>query len=250
MGFFDNWDGSSVISRKSSHGHHHSSSGKHRKSSSHHHKSSRSERSRSRDRSRDRGGLGSIFGTGGDSHYHKHNSSKASFFSLPNVSSRSFFGFSKPSYYRRSPRQSFVQRAYRKLRRLLRDLLHYARRHPLKVFVLVVMPLVTGGALTALLARFGLRMPAGLERMLGVGARAMSGDGIGLVGEAVRMASGMGGGMGGGGNSSVHLERGRDGGMQWERKMFERDYDGYGGSSRGGGGGWGDMFGSVGKMFS
>ncbi len=51
-------------------------------------------------------------------------------------------------------------------------------------------------------------MPRGLERMLGLGAKAMSGDGIGLVGEAVRMA-------GGAGVSGVSLERGRSGGMQW-----------------------------------
>ncbi len=101
----------------------------------------------------------------------------------------------KPSYYKRSPRPTFVTRAYKKLKRLLRDLVYYAKHHPVKVFMLVIMPLLTGGALTALLARFGLRMPAGLERMMGMGAKAMSGDSIGLVGEAVRMAgaAGLGG---------------------------------------------------------
>ncbi|EQK97514.1 hypothetical protein OCS_06772 [Ophiocordyceps sinensis CO18] len=50
------------------------------------------------------------------------------------------------------------------------------------------MPLVTGGALTALLARFGLRMPPSLERMLGLASRAAAGHGFGLVSDAVRIA--------------------------------------------------------------
>lgn len=132
---------------------------------------------------------------------------------------------SSTSSYRRSPRPNFLTRAYKQLKRLLRDLVYYAKRHPVKVFSLVVLPLLTGGALTALLARFGLRLPPSIERMLGVGARAMSGGGAGLVGEAVRMASGMGGDGG-----RVSLERGYDGGLQWERKSWESDYHG----------GWGD----------
>lgn len=63
------------------------------------------------------------------------------------------------------------------------------------------MPLITGGALTALLARFGLRIPPAIERMLGVASKAATGDSSGLVGEAVRMASGFGG------NSAVRVER-------------------------------------------
>lgn len=132
---------------------------------------------------------------------------------------------SSTSSYRRSPRPNFLTRAYKQLKRLLRDLVYYAKRHPVKVFTLVVLPLLTGGALTALLARFGLRLPPSIERMLGVGARAMSGGTAGLVGEAVRMASGMGGAEG-----KVSLERGHDGGLQWERRSWERDA----------GGGWGD----------
>lgn len=132
------------------------------------------------------------------------------------------------SSYRRSPRPSFFTRAYKQLKRLLRDLVYYAKRHPVKVFTLVILPLITGGALTALLARFGLRLPPGLERMLGMGARAMSGDGIGLVGEAVRMASGMGGG-GREGTTSIHMER-----DSWQRDIG----GGFGGFGGGGGGGW------------
>lgn len=61
----------------------------------------------------------------------------------------------------------------------------------MKVFMLVIMPLITGGALTGLLAKFGLRMPASLQKMFG--------------------AAGGGAGMGGGGargweRSSMHAE--------------------------------------------
>ncbi len=141
----------------------------------------------------------------------------------------------KPSHYKRSPRPTSLHRAYKKLKRLLRDLVYYAKRHPLKVFMLVIMPLLTGGALTALLARFGLRMPAGLERMLGVGAKAMTGDSIGLVGEAVRMAGAAGLGNHSG---SVSLERGRSGDLQWEKRKVDREDGWFGGG-----------LGSVAKMF-
>ncbi|KAH7027460.1 uncharacterized protein B0I36DRAFT_350987 [Microdochium trichocladiopsis] len=239
MGFFDGWDGASVISSSSKHTKHH-------KSSSSSHKSSR-KRSKSRSRSRDRkhrsSGSASVIGNflagSGSSHYNKHNSSKASFFNLGNNSSRSLFGGlgmslthlnapphprsdttstgrSSSSYYRRQPRANFVQRAIKYLKKLLRDLVYYAKRHPMKVFMIVIMPLITGGALTALLATFGLRLPPSVERMLGVAAKTASGDGIGLVGEAVRMASNLGGSGGG----SAFVEHGRDGGLQWERKGY------------------------------
>lgn len=45
------------------------------------------------------------------------------------------------------------------------------RRHPVKVFILVVMPLITGGALAKLLGQFGIRLPRGLDQL--VGARGM-----------------------------------------------------------------------------
>ncbi|KAI8159454.1 hypothetical protein K4K54_008992, partial [Colletotrichum sp. SAR 10_86] len=92
MGFFD-FDNGSVLSHKSSHSRRHSS----------HHKSSKSKhRSRSNSSSRSKSNkrhsapsiVGSIFG-GGDDHYRKHNSSRSSFFGIPNASrsSSGFFGF-------------------------------------------------------------------------------------------------------------------------------------------------------------
>ncbi|RSL56312.1 hypothetical protein CEP54_008911 [Fusarium duplospermum] len=193
MGFLDWNDGASVLSTRSSHR-------RHRSSRSHKKRRSRS-RSRSSSPDRGRSFAGSIFG-GGD-RYGKHNSSRASFFGLGggNNSRSSFFGTNRSSYYKRSPRQGFIQKTYKQLKRLLRDLVHWAKRHPWKVFFLVIMPLITGGALTALLARFGLRIPPAIERMLGVASKAATGDSSGLVGEAVRMASGFGG------NTSVRMER-------------------------------------------
>jgi len=37
----------------------------------------------------------------------------------------------------------------------------------MKVFLLVIMPLITGGALTKILSTVGLRLPPQLERMVG-----------------------------------------------------------------------------------
>ncbi|KAL2128309.1 hypothetical protein VTI74DRAFT_9373 [Chaetomium olivicolor] len=164
-----------------------------------------------------------------------------SFFGLPNPSRSSFFsnfglgGRHSPatgsSYYKRSPRAGFISRTLKKLRRLLRDLLYYAKRHPLKV-VLLLAPLITTGAVTALLAKFGLRLPPFVERMLGVAAKAGSGDSVGLVGEAVKMVSG--GGGAGAKFAKASVERGRGEGMRWERRSLERDFgNGYGGWGRG-----------------
>ncbi|KID99958.1 hypothetical protein MAJ_04015, partial [Metarhizium majus ARSEF 297] len=216
---------------------------KHRRDAS---RSRRKHRSRSRSSSRTRGGgansiAGALLGgLTGDSHYNKHNSSRGSFFGVGNNNSRSsFFNFggggSRSSYYKRSPRQGFMQRAYKRLKRLIRDLIHYAKRHPWKVFFLVVMPLVTTGALAGLLARFGLRIPPSLERMMGMASRAASGDSFGLVSDAVRMAGDFGGNTRG-----ASISRGRDGGMQWERRSSYGSYGGYDdygyGNSRGRGG--------------
>lgn len=89
------------------------------------------------------------------------------------------------------------------------------------------MPLVTGGALTALLARFGLRMPPSLERMLGLASRAAAGDGFGLVSDAVRVAA-------------PRVDRARRApDLQWERQssVYSRDD------------GWGESIMGVAKMF-
>ncbi|KAK4144920.1 uncharacterized protein C8A04DRAFT_27419 [Dichotomopilus funicola] len=213
------------------------------------------ERERSRgggewERERERGGGGG----GGD-----WEESVRGFFTMPSVSRGFFSNFGgKPRHStssHRRPRPGFISRLIRKLRRLFRDLLYYAKRHPMKVFALVLMPLITGGALTALLARLGLRLPPMLERALhtlarmagaGAGAGAV-GESLGLVGEAVRMVSNATAG-GGVGAARASVERGRDGGMRWERRSLERDFDGLGYGS--GSGEWGDGLKKVVKMFS
>ena len=56
---------------------------------------------------------------------------------------------------------------------MVRRLLAYARRHPVKIFMMVIMPLLTGGALTGVLKQFGIRLPggAGMKGMFGGGSR-------------------------------------------------------------------------------
>lgn len=118
-----------------------------------------------------------------------------------------------------------MQRTYKRLKRLIRDLVHYAKRHPWKVFILVVMPLITTGVLGGLLARFGLRIPPSLERMIGVASRAASGDSFGLVSDAFRMAGDLGSNT-----RASSVARGHDGGMQWEARS---SYGSYGGGHDG-----------------
>lgn len=88
-------------------------------------------------------------------------------------SASSFFSFGGGSRgghsSRARPRSGFINR----IRHFLRRIYEYMRRHPVKVFFLVIMPLITGGALTKLLAQFGVRLPRGLENLAG-GQRAQT----------------------------------------------------------------------------
>ena len=54
---------------------------------------------------------------------------------------------------------------------MLRDLYRYVRQHPTKVLIPLVMALVSGGALTALARKVGIRLPSSLENAMGGGAR-------------------------------------------------------------------------------
>lgn len=69
----------------------------------------------------------------------------------------------------------------RSIKKLLRDIYRWARKHPIKVFLLVIVPLLTSGVLPKLLAMVGLRLPHGVASALGggpgPGARAMGGGG-------------------------------------------------------------------------
>ncbi|KAJ6782807.1 hypothetical protein PWT90_10433 [Aphanocladium album] len=145
-----------------------------------------------------------------------------------------------------------MQRAYKQLKRLIRDLIHWFKRHPWKVFFMVIMPLVTGGALTALLARFGLRIPPSLERALGMASRAASGDGFGFVSDAMRMAGG-GGGAGAGAARGGFSGHGGSGSSYSSYSRHSSGFDGFDSHGRGrshGGDDWANGFVSgVAKMF-
>lgn len=127
-------------------------------------------RSRSRSRSRDRHHSSS------SKHYASkptYTRSSSSFFGLPNTSTASHHSSSSKRHYssssRAQPRRNLTNRLMTRLRRFIRDLYYYMRRHPLKVFILVIMPLLTGGALTKILSQFGVRLPRGLEKLVGGG---------------------------------------------------------------------------------
>jgi hypothetical protein len=63
------------------------------------------------------------------------------------------------SYYKRRPRDGYIERLIHKLKHFLRELWYYMRRNPTKVFFLVIMPLISGGALAAFARQFGIRLP-------------------------------------------------------------------------------------------
>lgn len=127
---------------------------------------------------------GSIFGgstNGGRDNY----SSSRGLFGGSSRGIFSGFGGGSSSYYKRSPRQGYIGYLYAKLRRMLRELWYYARRHPMKAFFAVVVPLLSaGGAIHGLMRQFGVKVP-GMDG----GARTMRGGYYG--------SSGYGGGSGG-----------------------------------------------------
>lgn len=74
---------------------------------------------------------------------------------------------SSTSRYRRLPRDGYINRLIDQIRKLMHNLYGYAHRHPVKVFMLVVMPLITGGVLHNILKTFGIRVPASVSRAMG-----------------------------------------------------------------------------------
>jgi hypothetical protein len=107
----------------------------------------------------------SIFGIGGLGK--DRNRSTASFFS------------SSSSSRRARPRSGFIQRLIQSIKRLFRDIYHYARRNPVKVFLLVIVPLVTSGILAKLLGVVGIRLPRSLSGSPPRGTYGGSGPGLG-----------------------------------------------------------------------
>jgi hypothetical protein len=97
------------------------------------------------------------------------NSSSSSRYRRP--SSHAGSSWSRPSsssHYKRRPRDGYIERLIYKLKHFLRELWYYLRRNPTKVFFLVIMPLISGGALAAFARQFGVRLP---DFLSGKGAR-------------------------------------------------------------------------------
>ncbi|TKA72105.1 hypothetical protein B0A55_06515 [Friedmanniomyces simplex] len=139
-------------------------------------------------------------------------------------SSRSIFGGGGSSgggssYYKRRPRDGYIAYLVHKLQRMVKELWYYARRHPVKAFFAVVVPLLSaGGAIGGLMRGLNIRLPGGL----GAG----SGGG------------GMLGGFGGMGGMGSRGGRG-GGGVYYGSAGYE------GGSGGGGSGGWMNSAGSL-----
>ena len=106
-------------------------------------------------------------------------------------SSRGIFssGGGSSSYYKRRPRDGYISYLMHKLQRMVKELWYYARRHPVKAFFAVIVPLLSaGGAIGGLLRQFNISLP-GMNRRSGFSSR-----GSGYYG-----SSGYGGSEGGGG---------------------------------------------------
>ena len=102
------------------------------------------------------------------------------------------------SYYKRRPRDGYVTYLMEKLKRLVSDLWRYARRHPVKAFFAVVVPLISaGGALHGLLKQFGITLPA-LPAAWDGNSRSVRGGYYGSTGYGYDTGYGSGGGGGGG----------------------------------------------------
>jgi len=144
---------------------------------------------------------------GGSSSDRRHHSSSGSSYRPGYARSSSSTYSRSSSYYKRRPRDGYINGLVDKLRHFLRELWYYLRRNPVKVFFLVVMPLISGGALAAFAGQFGVKLPGFLSgkgaRSMGEGLGGRSGGGYygskGYGGGAENLMSSLGGGMGAGG---------------------------------------------------
>ncbi|KAJ5130141.1 uncharacterized protein N7515_006180 [Penicillium bovifimosum] len=91
-------------------------------------------------------------------------------------SSPSVFSSFSSSSRRARPREGFVQRMIRDIKRLFRDIYRWARRHPMKVFMMVIIPLLTSGVLPRLFAMIGIRLPHAITSALGGSSKARAGE--------------------------------------------------------------------------
>ena len=135
-----------------------------RRSSSYSHSHSESHRRHS---SRSPSRHGSV--SRGSVSHEKQDHEKQNYWVRPAASSSNSHSHSTSRGYssRARPRSGFVNRMVAQIKRYLRDIYRYARKNPVKLFMLVIMPLITGGALADILRRFGIRLPGGLQSMIG-----------------------------------------------------------------------------------
>lgn len=110
---------------------------------------------------------------------------------------------SSSSYYKRRPRDGYIQYMVHKFKKLLRQLYDYARRHPYKVFFMVIMPLISGGILHKAAKQVGINLP---DMLKGSAARNNSRGSGGYYGSQGYGHEEQGsGGMGGIGNIASTL---------------------------------------------
>jgi hypothetical protein len=64
----------------------------------------------------------------------------------------------------------------RDIKRLFRDIYRWARRNPMKVFMMVIVPLLTSGVLPRLFAMIGIRLPHAITSALGGSSKARAGE--------------------------------------------------------------------------
>ena len=126
-------------------------------------------------------------------------------------SSRGFFsstGGGGSSYYKRRPRDGYIQYLVHRLQRLLKDLWHYFRRHPVKAFFAVIVPLISaGGAIGGLLKGMGVRLPPGMSGIFGDGGSRRGGGGYyGSHGYSGSSSGGFGDFFGGGGGGGGMMD--------------------------------------------
>lgn len=119
------------------------------------------------------------------SHNDSHHDTRSQSSRHPSSSSKGYYyrTTSHSGSSRARPRSGYINDLLHKIKRYLQRLISYARRHPVKL-LMMLLPLLTGGALAGILAKFGIRLPRGLEDMMGAGRRrsGMSGSGSGFGG--------------------------------------------------------------------
>ncbi|KAI9373316.1 hypothetical protein BJX61DRAFT_385872 [Aspergillus egyptiacus] len=97
--------------------------------------------------------------SGYSTHHSRHSPPSIPSFNGSHTGRSSPSVFSSSSSRRARPRSGFIQRIVRYLKRLFRVISNYGRRHPIKVLMLVVFPLIASGVLYKLFAMVGIRLP-------------------------------------------------------------------------------------------